>query len=165
MDDTERMNIIGDTLKDILLKYILLHLDDENIVMVLKDDKAIRNKVAKCITISIDVCIEIEALDYLLSMILPMFEAKNYGDLFFEKLEAFIMCKRLNSSDINPSTVYKIIDSYLRTKKLATLSQLLIRFKLEELKVDYLKELFEEYNLVTPMIYVYTIIENNVLLK
>jgi len=126
------------------------------------NDKAIKNKIAKCVTVAIDVCIEIDAIEFLQNTILTIFESKGYGDIFYKKLEPFILSSRINSTDINSSTVTKIINAYVKNKNFTMLSQLLIRLKLEDLKQEYLKSFLEEYNLVTPMIYMYTIIQNNV---
>ena len=49
------------------------------------NDKARRNKIAKCVTIVIDVCIEINSISFLQNVILTIFESKGYDELFFVK--------------------------------------------------------------------------------
>ena len=45
----------------------------------------------------IEFCMEIEGFDYLLDKIMKIYESKKFGDLFFSKLESFIICDKLDA--------------------------------------------------------------------
>ena len=52
-------------------------------------------KISQCIKIAIEFCIEIEEVEYLLKVIEPLFETKEYGELFLAKLQPFILCDKI----------------------------------------------------------------------
>ena len=60
------------------------------------------------INYAIDFCINIESIDFLLNNIRNMLENKGKGNLFFEKLEPFILKNKLVEQYIDQSTLISI---------------------------------------------------------
>ena len=105
--------------------------------------------------VAIEFCIEIEAVDFLFKSIEPIFEAKEYSDLFLTKLQPFILCDKIAYIVISSDIILNLIDLYRKNGKLDILSQMLLHINIVSLDIDEIKKKIEELYLFTPLIYIY----------
>ena len=68
--------------------------------------------------ITIEFCIEIESVDYLLDKILKIYESKKYKDIFLSKLEPFILCNKMIKFEIPEEIILDLIKLYESKKNL-----------------------------------------------
>ena len=143
---------IGDYLKEIIPQYINLILKEKK--STIKDVKE-EEKIFECINIVIEVCIELEAVEFLLRTIEPLFEEKEYGDLFLERVEPFILCDKIIKYVLSSDIILNLIDLYNKNGKLELLSQMLLHINIIAMDKPEIKKKLEESNLIIPLIYVY----------
>lgn len=113
-------------------------------------------KLEKCINICIEFCLELCDLEYLLNTLQPLFDSKGFGDIFINKLEPFILNDSRLTSHLQTMTTSKIIDSYIKTKKIIPLNQILLHLDVNSMNVEIVKEYCRKYELFTPYIYINT---------
>ena len=143
---------IGDYLKEILSQYVNLILKEKK--SNIKDKKE-KEKIFECINIVIEVCIELEAVEFLLRTIEPLFEEKEYGDLFLERIEPFILCDKIIKYVLSSDIIINLIDLYNKKGKLESLSQILLHINIIAMDKPEIKKKLEETNLIIPLIYLY----------
>ena len=151
----ERKKIIGNYLRQLFSQYVNSQINNiSNTSFFLHDiidDKAINN----CIDKSIEFCIEIESFDYLFKEIEPIFENKNYADLFLQNLEPYILTNKIINFNLDEQLILNIIDLYKDKNRLDLLSQLLLHINIKSLDTNKIKKKLEELDLITPLIYLY----------
>ena len=108
------------------------------------------------INFTIDFCINIESIEFLLNDIRNMLENKGMGNLFFEKLEPFILKNKLNEQFIDQSTLTSIFQYYITKNNLYHLSLIIPHFSLKTLNNDFVKKTCLQYNFSNALIYIYT---------
>ena len=108
----------------------------------------------------IEFCMEIEAFDFLLDKIMKIYESKKFGDLFFAKLESFIICNKLLKNEINEDLLLKLIQIYEEKNKINKLNKLLLHIDIKSLCSKMIKDKIKELNLFSPMITIYINGEN-----
>ena len=96
---------------------------------------------------------EIDAVEYLLKSIYPLFEAKEYCELFLAKLQPFILCDKIINSILSSDIILNLIDLYYKNDQLDILSQMLLHINIQSLDSIEIKNKFEELFLITPLIY------------
>jgi len=143
---------VGNFLKDIIIKYIDLTIGKKK--SDIKEPIELQ-KINECINITIEFFIEIDSVEFLLRSIEPLFEEKEYGPLFFSKLEPIILCDRAMKSILPSDIVLNLIDLYNKNDKLEIISQLLLHMNLITLDNPEIIEKLEELNLFIPLIYLY----------
>ena len=143
---------VGNFLIDIIMKYIDLTIEKKK--SDIKEPIELQ-KINECISIIIEFFLEIESVEFLLRSIEPLFEEKEYGPLFFSKLEPFILCDRAKESILPSDIVLDLIDLYNRIGKLEIISQLLLHMNLMTLDNPEIIEKLEDLNLFIPLIYIY----------
>ena len=143
---------VGNFLKDIIIKYIDLTIGKKK--SDIKDPIELQ-KINECINITIEFFIEIDSVEFLLRSIEPLFEEKEYGPLFFSKLEPIILCDRAMKSILPSDIILNLIDLYNKNDKLEIISQLLLHMNLITLDNPEIIEKLEELNLFIPLIYLY----------
>ena len=111
--------------------------------------------LSKNINVCIEFCLEINDVNYLLNQIYPVFDLKGYTNLFIEKLEPFILCDKIKNYDLGELTISRIVNYYLDTKKIDTLSQLLTHLDISSIDREDIKKTCIDNNLITPLIYIY----------
>ena len=132
-------------LKQIVNQYVILNTRETDT----------EEKISECIRISIEVCIEIEAVEFLLKNIMQLFEAKDYGDLFLEKLQPFILCDKIINIDLSSDIILNLIELYNKNGKLDILSEMLLHINIKSIDTIAIKNKLEEINLIKPLIYLY----------
>lgn len=150
-----RKTKVGHVLKNLIHQYAIIHTGNDRGNM-LAADKTFQDRLNKCINICIEFCIEIDAVDFLLTSLQPIFDSKGFGDEFIQKLEPFILCDKIINQQLQQMTISKIIDLYIRNKKFHILSQILIHLDIASIDIEYVKYICNQYNLTTPLIYVYS---------
>ena len=108
------------------------------------------------INFAIDFCINIESIDFLLNNIRNLLENKGKGNLFFEKLEPFILKNKLIEQYIDQSTLTSIFQYYITQNNLYHLSLIIPHFSLKTLNIDFVKNICKQYNFSNALIYIYT---------
>ena len=107
-----------------------------------------------CVDVVIELCIEMDDIDYLFNTLLPQLERCGLGDLLFERLEPFILSDRIRNQNIGNS-VAKIVDLYINTNQLEILSRVLTHFDVKAIQDENIKQICIHNNLLTPLIYIY----------
>ena len=144
---SERKKVKREFLKDFISLYLYSNIKRHH---TLKNDK-----IEKMMEIVIEFCIEIEAVDYLLSYILKVFEARNYKDLFLKKLEPFILCDKILKYEIQDEVILSIMNIYDDNKDLNTLDKLLLHINSKSLDAPSVKEEIINLNLLSTLLYMY----------
>ena len=102
---------IRDYLKKCICQYIILNIEEKKIKGSSLEEAKYkkRKRIDDCIKISIELCIEINAVDYLFETIEPILESKDYEELFLEKLEPFILCDKIKDFVLPSNIILKLI--------------------------------------------------------
>ena len=153
----ERKKVIGEFLQDIISQFLFTNAGSQQVLNNNKNnyfDPSLENaRIEKNMEITIEFCIEIESVDYLLDKILKIYESKKYKDIFLNKLEPFILCDKLLKFEIPEEIILDLIKLYESKKKFDTLSQLLLHINIKSLDVPSVKQKIENLFLTTPLIY------------
>ena len=154
----ERKNIIGEYLQDLISQFLFTNAGSQQILNNNKNnyfDPSLENaRIEKNMEITIEFCIEIDSVDYLLDKILKIYESKKYKDIFLSKLEPFILCNKMLKFEIPEEIILDLIKLYESNRKLDTLSQLLLHINIKSLDVPSIKQKIENLFLTTPLIYI-----------
>ena len=154
---SERKKVIGEFLQDVISQFLFTNAGSQQVLNNNKNnyfDPSLENaRIEKNMEITIEFCIEIESVDYLLDKILKIYESKKYKDIFLSKLEPFILCDKLLKFEIPEEIILDLIKLYESKKKFDTLSQLLLHINIKSLDVPSVKQKIENLFLTTPFIY------------
>ncbi len=153
-DEKKRKARVGNTLRTLIHQYAIMHMNNDSKLYNKEQDP--KQWLSNCINTCIEFCIEIESLEFLLTHLQPIFHSEGYEDEFIQRLEPFIVCDKIKNQQLQQLTIHKIIDFYIKNNKFHTLSQILIHLDIQSIDVDYIKHICNQYNLITPLIYVYT---------
>ena len=155
---SERKKIIGEYLQDLISQFLFTNAGSQQISNNNKNnyfDPSLENaRIEKNMEITIEFCIEIDSVDYLLDKILKIYESKKYKDIFLSKLEPFILCNKMIKFEIPEEIILDLIKLYESKKKFDTLSQLLLHINIKSLDVPSIKQRIENLFLTTPLIYI-----------
>ena len=146
---------IADFLKQIILQYVILNTGEKKTGGFFLEETEDIEKISYCIKISIEFCIEIEIVDYLLKSIYPLFETKDYSELFLTRLQPFILCDKIIDIVLSSDIILNLIDLYNKNGKLDILSQMLLHINIKSIDTIEIRKKLEEMNLITPLIYLY----------
>ena len=151
-----KKEIIGNFLKKIVEHYVILNTGEKKASGYFLEETEDNQKIINCIKMVIEFCIEIEAVDYLFKTIQKLFESKEYGNLFLEKLEPFILCDKFINIDLPIDLILNLIDLYNEKGKLDILNQILLHINIKLIDSnEIIKKRIEELFLITPLIYLY----------
>ena len=154
----ERKKIIGEYLQDLISQFLFTNAGSQQILNNNKNnyfDPSLENaRIEKNMEITIEFCIEIDSVDYLLDKILKIYESKKYKDIFLSKLEPFILCNKMIKFEIPEDIILDLIKIYESKKKFNTLSQLLLHINVKSLDIPSVKQKIENLFLTTPLIYI-----------
>ena len=156
----EKKKTIGEFLKQIVLQYVILNTGEKKTGGFFLEETEDKEKISYCIKMSIEFCIEIEVVDYLLKSIYPLFETKDYSELFLTRLQPFILCDKIIDIVLSSDIILNLIDLYNKNGKLDILSQMLLHVNIKSIDTKEIKKKLEEMNLITPLIYLYMNGEN-----
>ena len=151
---------VGDFLKEIISRYVLINAGEKkSSVIFFKEEKDI-DKIEKCIKITIESCIEIDAVEYLLNEIEPIFEGNEYSDLFLDKLTPFVFSDKILHCVLSSKTILNLLDLYYKNGKQEYLSKMLLHINIKSIDTIEIKNKLEKLNLTIPLIYLYMNGEN-----
>ena len=143
---------VGDFLKEIIPQYVNSTLKDKKSNI---NDPKEQEKILQCINIVIEVCLELEIVEFLIRTIEPLFEEKEYGELFLARLEPFILCDKIIKYILSSDIILNLIDLYYKKEKIEILSQMLLHINILALDKTEIMQKLEELNLFIPLIYLY----------
>lgn len=145
-DEKERKNIIGKYLQEIIQQFAFYNFGVNNSNEI----------ISEAIDATIEFCIEIGYIDYLLKDVESVYEGRGYGQLFLSKLEPFILSNKIIDFNLSEEIIDKLIKLYEGENKLVTLSQLIIHLNVECIDNEKIKIKLEDNILLsTPLIYIY----------
>ena len=148
----ERKENIKRVLKGLILQLIL---NTINIKGVFYNEQKCEEILSKCINASIELCLDVNELDYLLKEILPILEEKGYFDLFIEKIKPFIIENKINNEQLGQNITSKILNYYINHNDYITLSQIIININLNTFDINEIKDICYKKNIFFPLIYIY----------
>ena len=108
------------------------------------------------VNITIETCINIEELDFLLRDIYNIINIKGFGDLFLEKFEPFILKDKIKNQILSNSTLQLLIEFYVNNGKIYNLSQALLHLNIKCLNHKLIKDIALQYNFFSLIIYICT---------
>ena len=153
----ERKKVIGEYLQGLISQFLFTNAGSQQALNNNKNnyfDPSYENaRIEKNMEITIEFCIEIESVDYLLDKILKIYESKKYKDIFLKKLVPFILCNKMIKFNIPEEIILDLIKLY--ESKVETLSNLLLHININSLDVPSVKEKLENLFLINPLIYLY----------
>jgi len=150
IDEYIRVTKVGHVLRNMIHHYIIIHTGNET------RDRNYNERIIKCINICIEFCIDIDSVDFLLNNLQAIFDGKGFGNIFIERLEPFVLCDKIKHEQLQQNTISKIIELYTQKKKFQILSKILVHLDIKSIDIDYIRDYCNQYNLITPLIYVYT---------
>jgi hypothetical protein len=151
---------VGDFLRQIISQYVVINAGEKKSGVIFFKEAEDITKIEECIKIAIESCIEIEAVEFLLNEIEPIFEQKEYSELFLEKFTPFVFSDKILHFVLSSSTVLNLIDLYYKNGKLEYLSQMLLHINIKSIDTIEIKNKLEKLNLTIPLIYLYMNGEN-----
>ena len=108
------------------------------------------------VNITIETCINIEELEFLLRDIYNIINIKGFGDLFLAKFEPFILKDKIKNQILSGSALQLLIEFYVNNGKIYNLSQALLHLNIECLKHKLIKDIALQYNFFSLIIYICT---------
>ena len=165
LNNEERRKNLKAFLVDLLSKYIDYNFnvksefdesnsDEDNSstnIMELNEEK-----ITECINISIEFCLEINSIDYLLKEVEPTFSKYGREDLFYKLLEPFIFNDKFHNEIIGIDAVTSLYGTYKIKDELILLSHLLTHINLKCLNNFMIKKLSLQENLFDLIIYIFS---------
>ena len=165
LDENERKKKLKPYLIEILNKYIdyIFNIKSKEIsendimsstnedISEIKDDEII-----KCITISIEFCLEIKAFDYLLTDVETTFSTYGKGDLFYKLFESFIFNDKLLEEEIGVDVLTSFFGAYKIKNELVLLSHLFTHINIKSLNNFMIKKLAVKENLFNLIIFIFS---------
>ena len=122
IDEKKRKEKVGEKLRKILKEYIddRFRVDKEHI------NEAIYNKIlTSSIYISIEVCFEIESINFLFNEIEPIYYKKNLESFFYESLEPYIINGNIGNQIVNEKILSKLVLLFSKKRQFQKLGQII----------------------------------------
>ena len=152
MNVKERKENVKRVLKGLILQLIL---NTINIKGIFYNEKKSEEILSKCINVSIELCLDVKELDFLLKEILPILEEKGYFNFFIEKIKPFILEGKITNEQLGQNITSKILHYYINIKDYVTLSQIIINININNFDIKEIKEICIQKNILLPLIYIY----------
>ena len=154
IDKKERYQYLSPYLIELLNKYI-----DEN-MKENKDNKETneekKNKLIKCMNATIEFCIGIKDINYLLKNVEETFKAKGKIDLFYKLLEPFIFNDLLSQEELSEDSLIALFTTYKGNNELSLLSHLFSHFNIKCLTNSNIRQIALKEHLYSIMILIYS---------
>ena len=155
----DRKIIIGEYLQDLISQFLFTNAGTQQVLNNSKnnyfDPNQEKARIEKNMEITIEFCIEIDSVNYLLDKIMKIYESKKYKDIFLTKLEPFILCDKMKKFDIPEEVILDIIKLYESKKNFDILGQILIHFNIKSLNTPNIIQKIQSLFLTSPIIYIY----------
>ena len=152
-EEENRKKLLGDFLRGEITKFVLFTTGSKKSGTFDSPEEV--ELIKKCMNISIELCLEIESFEFLITKIEPMFESIEYGEYFLTKLEPFILYDKIKNIVISEDIVKEIIDLYKRKDMIDVLSQLLLHVNIKSIDNEKIREQIKSLNLISPLINLY----------
>ena len=159
-DRKKQLNIF---LIELLNKYIDYNFNEKEFNEDNNDDFSTNNiielnedKIKECINISIEFCLEIKSIDFLLKDVEPTFAKYGREDLFYKLLEPFIFNDLFHDEDIGIEALTSLYGSYKIKEEIILLSHLLTHINLKCLNNFMIKKISIQENLFDLIIYIFS---------
>ena len=114
------------------------------------------SKIKECINISIEFCLEIKSIDFLLKDVEPTFSKYGREDLFYKLLEPFIFNDLFYNEDIGIEALTSLYGTYKIKEEIVLLSHLLTHINLKCLDNFMIKKISVQENLFDLIIYIFS---------
>ena len=154
----ERKTTIGEYLQDLISQFLFTNAGTQQVLINSKnnyfDPNQEKARIEKNMEITIEFCIEIDSVNYLLDKILKIYESKKYKDIFLSKLEPFILCDKMKKFDIPEEIILDLIKLYESKKNFDVLGQILIHFNIKSIDTPNIRQKILNLFLASPMIYI-----------
>ena len=141
IDENERKNKVGNILKAMIYQYCNINTDTGDL--------------NNCLDICMEFCILIDDIDYLINQIKPIFDKKDFSEIFIEKLEPFILNDNMKNQNIGSDALLKIADFYIRNNNIEILGFFFNHLNLNCLDSDKIIDICIKYKLISPLIDIY----------
>ena len=155
----ERKSTIGEYLQDLISQFLFTNAGTQqvlnNSINNYFDPNQEKARIEKNMEITIEFCIEIDCVNYLLDKILKIYEAKKYKDIFLAKLEPFILCDKMKKFDIAEEIILDLIKIYEGKKNLDELGQILIHLNIKSIDKPNIRQKIQNLFLLSPFIFMY----------
>ena len=154
----ERKSTIGEYLQDLISQFLFTNAGTQQVLNNSKnnyfDPNQEKARIEKNMEITIEFCIEIDSVNYLLDKILKIYESKKYKDIFLAKLEPFILCDKMKKFDIAEDVILDLIKIYEGKKNLDELGQILIHLNIKSIDKPNIRQKIQNLFLLSPFIYI-----------
>ena len=154
IDKKQRYKFLSPYLIELLNKYIDSNMKDNKDSNETNEEK--QNKLIKCMNVTIEFCIGIKDIDYLLKNVEETFKAKGKIDLFYKLLEPFIYNDLLSQEELKEDSLIALFTTYKGNNELSLLSHLFSHFNLKSLSNSTIKKIAFKENLFSIMILIYS---------
>ena len=152
LKDDDRKKEVVPFLKQMVIDYI------NSVLKVSNKQNAAQSQMAtsmddynKCMTISIEFCISIKAVDFLFA---DVHDALNgYCDDLIKDIEPFFFADKFKNEKISSSTISSLFATYACRNDLCVLSHVIPHLDFESICHPFVKESAKKYRLYTTMIY------------
>ena len=142
-------------LKTIVSQYVILNTGEKKAGGLFLEETDEIEKISRCMKVAIEFCIEIEEVEFLLNSIEPLFEMKEYGELFLTKLQPFILCDKVANVVLSSNIILNIIELYNKNDRLDILSQVLLHVNIQSIEPFEIRKKLEDIYLIQALIYLY----------
>ena len=151
---------VGNFLLQIISQYVIITTGEKKSGVIFLEEAQDKEKISECIKITIEFCIEIEAVEFLLKSIEPLFEAKEYNVLFLEKLIPFVLRDKLANIILSKDIILNLLELYNKNEKEEYLNQMLLHINIKSLDYLEIRDELEKMNLTIALAYLYINGEN-----
>ena len=166
LDEEERKKKISPFLINILNQYIdycMLNANSDltsNSEVVSINNNNIEElgeeKIIECINVTIEFCIEINEVDYLLKDVEQTFSKYGKGDLFYKLFEPYIFKDRLLQQTISKEALTSLYGAYKMKNELILLSHLFTHINLNNLNNIIIKRIAVVENIFNLIIFIFS---------
>ena len=147
----DRKEIVKKILKGLILQLIL---NTINIKGIFYNEQKSEEILSECINVSIELCLDVNELDYLLKEILPVLEEKGYFNFFIEKVKPFILNRKIDAMQLGQNIMSKILNYYLNLNDYITLSRLIVNIDIKNFDINEIKDICNNKSIILPLIYI-----------
>ena len=154
----ERYKILSPYLIELLNKYIDDNMKENKEEKESAEDK--QKKLIKCMNVTIEFCIGIKDVNYLLKNVEETFKAKGKIDLFYKLFEPFIFNDLLSQEELSEDSLIALYTTYKGNNELSLLSHLFSHFNFNSLSNSTIKKIAFKEHLFSIMILIYSNSQN-----
>ena len=152
----DRVKFLSPYLIELLNKYIDFNLKAHKEVNDKESPEEKKKKLINCINVTIEFCIGMKDVNYLLKNVEETFKAKGKIDLFYKLLEPFIFNDLLNQENLTEDSLIALYTTYKGNDELSLLSHIFSHFNFKCLSNSTIKKIAFKEHLFSLMILIYS---------